>query len=247
LKEKKEHWNAVIYMEWKFDEESLEFSGRKIKPSVRKLLEMMPVLANPKKDTPLASDSPTYYMYRDVAHFGKIRYDVTRILSLDLAGEMNKTLGHVHPRSAKGTPWSEVYEVLSGEAHFLLQKMNQLGVSDAVLLSAKKGECLLIPPGYGHVTINPGKHDLVLGNLVSSDFEADYSEFLRLRGACYYEMHDGKLVKNRNYGGDFELRQMRAVDFSSAFGTYAPFKKGLLAAVKKPEDIEFLKKPEMFY
>jgi len=234
-------------MEWKFDDESLEFSGRKIKPSVRKLLEMMPVLANPKKDTPLASDSPTYYMYRDVAHFGKIRYDVTRILSLDLAGEMNKTLGHVHPHSAKGTPWSEVYEVLSGEAHFLLQKVNQLGVQDAVLLSAKKGECLLIPPGYGHVTINPGKHDLVLGNLVSSDFDADYSQFLRLRGACYYEMHDGKFVRNKNYGGDFELRQLRAVEFSSAFGTYAPFKKGLLAAVKKPEDIEFLKKPEMFY
>jgi len=234
-------------MEWKFDEESLEFSGRKIKPSVRRLVEMVPVLATPKKNTDLATDSPTYYMYRDVAHFGKIRYDVTRILALDLCGEKNKTLGHVHPRSAKGTPWSEVYEVLSGEAHFLLQKVSQLGVQDAVLLSAKKGECLLIPPGYGHVTINAGKRDLVLGNLVSSDFDADYSQFLRMRGACYYEMHDDKLVKNKNYGGDFELRQLRAVDFSSAFGTYAPFKKGLFEAVKKPEDIEFLKKPELFY
>ena len=234
-------------MEWKFDEESLEFSGRKIRPSVRRLLEMSPVLATPKKDTGLDSDSPTYYMYRDVAHFGKIRYDVTRILSLDLAGERNKTLGHVHPRSAKGAPWSEVYEVLSGEAHFLLQKLSQLGVQDAVLLSAKKGECLLIPPGYGHVTINAGKRDLVLGNLVSSEFDADYSQFLRMRGACYYEMHDGKLVRNLNYGGDFELRKLGAVDFSSAFGTYAPFRKGLLEAVKKPEDIEFLRKPEMFY
>ena len=234
-------------MEWKFDDEALEFSGRKIKPSVRKLQEMAPVLATPKNDAGLATDTPTYYMYRDVAHFGKIRYDVTRLLSLDLCGERNKTLGHVHPSSAKGTPWSEVYEVLSGEAHFLLQKLSQLGVQDAVLLSAKKGECLLIPPGYGHVTINAGKHDLVLGNLVSSDFDADYSQFLRMRGACYYEMHDGKLVKNRNYGGDFELRQLRAVDFSSAFGTYTPFKKGLLEAVKKPEDIEFLRKPELFY
>ena len=234
-------------MEWKFDDESLEFSGRKIKPSVRKLVEMAPVLANPKKDSGLSSDSPTYYMYRDVAHFGKIRYDVTRILALDLAGERNKTLGHVHPRSPKGTPWPEVYEVLSGEAHFLLQKVSQLGVEDAVLLSAKKGECLLIPPGYGHVTINAGKRDLVLGNLVSSDFDADYSQFLRLRGGCYYEMSDGKLVKNKNYGGDFEVRKLSAVDFSSAFGTYAPFKKGLLEAVKKPEDIEFLRKPEQFY
>ena len=237
----------VIFMEWKFDNDALEFSGRKIKPSVRKLQEMLPVLATPKKDTGLPSDSPTYYMYRDVAHFGKIRYDVTRILSLDLCGEKNKTLGHVHPRSPKGTSWAEVYEVLSGEAHFLLQKMSQLGVEDAVLLAAKKGECLLIPPGYGHVTINPGKRDLVLGNLVSSEFDADYSQFLRLRGGCYYEMSDGKLVKNGNYGGDFELRKLRAPEFSSAFGSYAPFKKGLLAAVKDPASIEFLKKPEMFY
>ncbi|MFA5930391.1 MAG: glucose-6-phosphate isomerase family protein [Candidatus Micrarchaeia archaeon] len=234
-------------MEWKFDEESLEFSGRRIKPKVRRLNEMLPVLAFPKKEAALESDAPTYYMYRDVAHFGKVRYDVTRILPLDLAGERNKTFGHAHPRSAKGASWPEVYEVLSGEAHFLLQKVTQLGVQDAVLLFAKKGECMLIPPGYGHVTINAGKRDLVLGNLVSSEFDADYSLFLRMRGACYYEMHDGRLVKNRNYGGDFELRQLGAPEFSSAFGTYAPFKKGLLAAVKKPEDIEFLKKPEMFY
>ena len=40
-------------MGWTFDEESLEFSGRKIRPSERKLMEMSPVLATPKKDTGL--------------------------------------------------------------------------------------------------------------------------------------------------------------------------------------------------
>ncbi len=234
-------------MDWKFDDDALEFSGRKIKPSARKLSDMRPVLAHPNAECGLAPDAPTYFMYRDVASFGKIRYDVTRILSLGLCGEKNKTLGHVHPRSPKGTPWPEVYEILSGEAHFLLQKVSQLGVEDAVLLTAKKGECLLIPPGYGHITINAGKRELVLGNLVSSDFGADYSIFLRMRGGCYYEMTDGKLVKNKNYGSGFELRRLRAVEFSSAYGTYAPFKKGLLSAVKNPADIEFLKKPEMFY
>jgi len=234
-------------MGWKFDNDSLEFSGRKIKPSVRRLSDMAPVLANPEKGAGLAPDTPTYYMYREAAAFGKIRYDVTRILPLDLCGERNKTLGHVHPNSPKGTPWPEVYEILSGEAHFLLQKVTQLGVQDAVLLTAKKGECLLIPPGYGHVTINAGKGELLLGNLVSSDFDADYSMFLRLRGGCYYEMASGKLVKNMNYGDGFELRKLGAADFSSSYGAYAPFRKGLLAAVKKPGDIEFLKKPEMFY
>jgi len=234
-------------MEWKFDDGTLEFGGKEVKPSVRTLSDMRPVLAHPGAESKLAPGTPTYFMYREVAKFGKIRYDVTRIPALDLCGELNKTLGHVHPKSPKGAPWPEVYEVLSGEAHFLLQKVSQLGVEDCALLSAKKGECLLIPPSYGHVTINAGKRELVLGNLVSDDFSADYSQFLRLRGGCYYEMAGGKLARNSNYGRDFELRQLRAVDFSSAYGTYAPFRKGLLEAVKKPENIEFLKKPEQFY
>jgi glucose-6-phosphate isomerase len=238
---------AVIPMSWKFDDDALEYSGRRIRPSVRRLSDMRPVLAFPNEETRLGPDAPTYFMYRQVAAFGKIRYDVTRMLSFDLCGERNKTLGHVHPRSPKGTPWPEVYEVLSGEAHFLLQRVSQLGVQDAVLLSAKKGDCLLIPPGYGHITINAGRRELLLGNLVSCDFDADYSIFLRMHGGCYYEMKDGRLVKNRNYGGDFELRQLRAVDFSSAYGAYAPFKKGLFAAMKKPENIAFLSKPETFY
>jgi glucose-6-phosphate isomerase len=234
-------------MEFRLDNGLLEFAGRKVEASVRHLSEMRPVLAHPNAECELEPDAPTYYMYREVASFGRIRYDVTQILPLDLCGERNKTLGHLHPRSPKGAPWPEVYEVLSGEAHFLLQKVNQLGVQDAVLLSAKKGECLLIPPNYGHITINAGKRDLVLGNLVSDDFSADYSQFLRLRGGCFYEMTDGKLVRNKNYGGGFELRKMGAVEFSSAFGAYAPFRKGLLEAVKNPADMEFLKKPEQFY
>ena len=138
--------------------------------------------------------------------------------------------------------------MLSGEAHTLLQKVSQLGVEDAVLLTAKKGDCLIIPPGYGHVTINPGKKELLMANLVCDGFEADYSQFAQRRGACYYEMSGGKLVANKNYGNGYELRRESAVKFSSAFGCFAPFKKkGLLEAAKDRKTIEFLEKPETFY
>jgi oxalate decarboxylase/phosphoglucose isomerase-like protein (cupin superfamily) len=121
-------------------------------------------------------------------------------------------------------------------------------VADAVLLSANKGDRFLVPPGYGHVTINSGKGELVLANLVSDGFEADYSMFANLRGACFYEMDDGRLLRNQNYGSGFEMRQENAVKFSSQFGVYAPFaKKSLLEAAKKYADIEFLAKPETFY
>ncbi len=231
-----------------FEGNTLLFGGRRIPASVRTFSQMRPVLAHPGKECGIAPDEPVYYMYRAAGQFKTLRYDITRITPLDLCGERCKTYGHMHPKSQKGTSWPEAYEVLEGSAHFLLQRVNGLGVDDAVLLSAKKWDCLLIPPGYAHVTINPGKKDLMLANIVSDRFQADYSPFTQRRGACFYETTKGEIVRNRNYGLDFELRKDTAVRFSSAFARYAPFRKGgLLAAAKKWENISFLDRPEEFY
>lgn len=232
----------------KFEGDALFWNGKKIAPSIRKFGDMRPVLAFPEREPPLDPDTPTYFMYRQAEKFGHIRYDVTKIPALAISGEFNKTFGHVHPKSKKGTAWPEAYEVLEGTAHSLLQKVDQLGVSDAVLITAKKGESFLVPPGYGHVTINPGKGDLVMGNLVSELFESDYSMYAQRRGACFYETVKGELVRNRNYGQNFEIRRQTAREFSSPFGCYEPFEKGgLLAAAKSAKNIEFLEKPELFY
>lgn len=227
--------------------DALAFGKKRIAPKIRTVDGMRPVLCSPEKLGDLPSTTPTYFMYREAARFGSIRYDITRILAMDLGGEKNKTYGHVHPESESGAAWPEVYEVLSGAAHFLLQKIAPLGVEDAILLSAKEGERLVIPPGYGHVTINAGKVDLVLANLVSDGFEADYSLFGERQGACYYEKTDGKLVRNANYGGDFALRKMPAMEFSSEYGCFAPFvESSLLEAAKVPKNLLFLEKPELF-
>ncbi len=230
-----------------FEHDTLVFGKKRVEPKIRTAGEMLPVLCSPEKLGDLPATAPTYFMYREAARFGSIRYDITRILAMDLGGERNKTYGHVHPDSESGVSWPEVYEVLSGSAHFMMQKMVRSGVEDAVLLSAKAGERLLIPPGYGHVTINAGKAELILANLVSDNFEADYSLLGERQGACYYEKSDGKLVRNGNYGGDFELRKMPAMKFSSEYGCFAPFEKStLLEAAKEPKNLLFLEKPELF-
>ena len=233
----------------RFEGDALVWGTRRIKPSVRKFGDMVPVLMHPNTDTELDPETPTYFMYRGPEQFGHVRYDVTRIPPIGLCGEFNKTFGHMHPMSKKGAYWPEMYEVLEGSAHFVLQKVDQLGVSDAVLLMAKKGECFMVPPGYGHVTINPGKPDLVMGNLVSDLFDSDYSMFPARQGACIYETSDSKVVRNKNYGSTFEIRQLRAAEFSRAYGCYAPFDGSDLLSVakKKPEALEFLVKPETFY
>jgi len=231
----------------KFEGNALLFGSTRMEPKARTVAEMLPVLCCPEKVKADGWKERTYFMYREAARMGTIRYDITRIREYALGCERNKTFGHVHPESKSGAAWPEVYEVLSGEAHFLLQKITANEVEDALLLKAKKGECLLLPPGYGHVTINAGRGELLLANLVSDGFEADYSVFAQRRGGCYYEKLDGSLEMNENYGSGFELRKMSATEFSSQYGCFAPFRKGdIFQAAKKPENLEFLEKPELF-
>ncbi len=231
-----------------FDNGTLIYEGKLFAPSIRTFSQMKPVLAQKEKCGKLSPGTPLYYMYRTVHKFGTIRYDITRIPSFDLCGEFNKTYGHSHPPSPSGGHYPEAYEVLEGAAHFLIQRADAGGkVSEALLLSAKKGDCFLVPPGFGHVTINPTKKELVLANLVSESFQSDYSLYEKKRGACFYEMKGGEIVKNKNYPEKIVLRKEDAVEYCSQFSCFSPFKgKSLLWAARAASQLEFLEKPEKF-
>ena len=171
-------------------------------PGIRTIREMRPVLADP---TCAASD-PLYYMYRDLARSEadrrwlcnhRLRYDITVIPPRDLCGEHVKTKGHYHPDNPVGTGYPELYEVLEGTAQFLLQSRQ---LDDVILVLASTGACVIIPPGYGHIAINPSPDTtLVLANLVSTAFESEYGEYETLHGAAYYVMSDGRIIKNPHY------------------------------------------------
>jgi len=83
-------------------------------------------------------------MYRDLAltpsdrqwlRSNHLRYDITAIISRDICGERVKTKGHYHPGLPSGTGYPEMYEVLMGHAHYLLQKRN---LSDVLLVDAQE-------------------------------------------------------------------------------------------------------------
>src|SRR5258708_74520 len=97
---------------------------------VRKFTDMQPVLMTPDIQPPL---EVLYNVYRHLARpedvelveKNRLSYDITILPPVMLGKEFNKTLGHYHaniPGSAIAHP--EVYEVLSGTALFLLQKMD---------------------------------------------------------------------------------------------------------------------------
>ena len=184
---------------------------------IRKLNNMRGVLA----DKDFAKNSPDmdlYFMYREIKKIGELRYDETVLVPKMLGSEFNKTKGHYHIGA-----YPEIYMVLEGTAIYLLQKRNDVGeVEDVYAVEVKKGECAIMPPFYGHITINPSEtEELKMANWISDNCKSDYSLYEKLQGGCYYYTKQG-WTKNENYKNIPELR----------------FEKALTAV---PQDLEFLK------
>lgn len=228
-------------------EKILNFFGMKIAPEVRTLYEMKEVIYDGewlKK----AKNFDVYYMYRNLAKNEddrkkllkeKLRYDITIIPGRMLGCEYVKTLGHYHPLAEKKISYPEIYEVLEGKAHYLLQKLSKEKVEDVVLIEAKKGDVVLIPPNYGHVTINPSNRNLEMANLVSTEFNSIYEPIKNKRGAAYFELKSG-WVKNENYGKLPDIRKCKPLSkkiFNS--NIYEEF-------MKNPKKFEFLRKPWLY-
>ena len=165
----------------------MEFDLTKLTPDVRKLSDMKNVIYD-KKWLKTADNVELYYMYRGLEEMDGLRYDITVIPAKMLSAEFIKTKGHYHMGN-----WQEVYTVLEGTAIYLMQKKNnKKEIEDVYFVKAEKGESIIIPSGYGHVTINPSEtQELKIGNWISEDCESDYSDFERLQGACYYYAKKG--------------------------------------------------------
>lgn len=169
-------------------------------------------------------DKPLYYMYRGVYRQGDqeifaqrgIRYDLTVILPGKIGQEYHKTVGHFHPNKPNNSEsYAEYYEVLAGEALYILQKNSRSGeVEEIMAIEAKKGDKVFIPPNYGHVTINPGDTPLVMANLIDDSFKSLYEPIEAKKGVAYYfvetETGRGDFVKNPNYHNSVGLKIMAA-------------------------------------
>ncbi|MFP4232774.1 MAG: glucose-6-phosphate isomerase family protein [Candidatus Aenigmatarchaeota archaeon] len=219
----------------------LKFRGESIKPDVRMLYDMEEVVYD-KQWLEGADNVPLYFMYRDICNSEDekkinerdLRYDITVIPPQMLGEEYVKTKGHFHPK-AKTLTYPELYEVLEGEAHYFLQ-IGKKKVERTVLIRAKKGDKVIIPPGYGHVTINPSSEELKMANWVCRNFDSIYQPILEKNGAAWFELESG-FVRNDNYRKVPELEVFEASEND-------PFERGIYELIKEPGKLDFLISPE---
>lgn len=214
------------------------------KPDIRSTEDMRSVLYNAAD---AEEDRPLYFMYRAlfkneddagwlISH--KIRYDITEIPPGEIGGEYVKTKGHYHPDAPDGFGYPELYQVLSGSAHYLLQKKD---LSEFILVCALAGDFVLIPPGYGHVTINPTDDTLIMANLVSDNFSSEYQFYEDMHGAAWYETEEG-WIKNPAYDNVLELK---VLERPKEYPEYGIIRGRNIYGLIGTDYLEFLNKPSL--
>jgi glucose-6-phosphate isomerase len=168
--------------------------------SVRKAEEIRDYL----KDRRAAIDlTEVYLVYRGVClkedqslfKRNHLRYDITVILPGFLGKEFTKTVGHHHPtkkfeiRNSKfEISYPEIYEVLYGTAYFFFQRINEKSddAPENYLIMAGAGEKVIVPPGFGHITINPTSEPLLVADIFADNVESVYEYLKNHHGGAYY-------------------------------------------------------------
>lgn len=186
---------------------------------IRKLHDLKAVWARPiqEENREIYRYTSALYFQEDASLWRKanVAYGIVIFAPGVFSGEFVKSSGQYHPPIQPcnmGPP--EIYTVLFGEGHFLLQKESPPfeKVEDAVLVEVQAGETFVVPPDYGHLQINPSNRPLVFSYAVMDGLIGCYDPFKQRKGAIWYEMADGDepYVFNSNYPDELPLRLLQA-------------------------------------
>lgn len=241
------------------EKNELAVDGLPHRADIRNIRQMLDVLYYQDAARKLAFGTSMYYMFRDVkrkedaALFenSRIRYDITVVPPMKIGNEFNKTYGHYHEMATSKLSFPELYEVLHGEALYLLQKRQSIvsnEVTHVYLVHAKAGQKVIVPPNFGHVTINPNPTEpLVMDNLVESKFRSEYILYKQKKGGAYYVFENEK-IKNSRYQALPKLIEASAHDFNRLVNPQIALKievdKNYSLFLKEPKLFDFLKEPE---
>ncbi|RLJ00917.1 MAG: glucose-6-phosphate isomerase [Candidatus Aenigmatarchaeota archaeon] len=214
----------------------------KLEPDIRTLFDIKEVVYD-KQWLKNQKDKDLYFMYRNIfkeedeekIEKSGLRYDVTVIPPGMLGCEFTKTVGHYHEIAVENLSYPEVYQVLKGEAIFLIQKIDfdTNKIIDVCFSRCSIGDVFVIPPNYGHITINHSNQKLVMSNWVASNFKSVYHSIKYMGGACHFFLNEG-WVKNKRYPLVPDLRELQGKKMEDMY-----------SFISIPEKLEFLKNPKI--
>jgi glucose-6-phosphate isomerase, archaeal len=121
---------------------------------------------------------------------GRLKLDVTEVLPAEIVGlrgrsEYPKTSGHYHtPLPWSSIPSPDFYQVLHGSGSVYLQSRSG-GIIHPRVVDVSTGDVLVIPPEWGHATINTGNESLVFANICVRAPHLDYAGFYDYGGGAY--------------------------------------------------------------
>jgi len=225
-----------------------------VQPAVLRLKDLMPVLYDAASCRDVSQELPMYETYSDLCGEEErsillkhsLRYEVTIMPPMMLGEEYVKTLGHRHqprmsyPVSKRSYP--EVFEVLEGEARFLIQRYQDEEVVDVSLVAAERGGRVLVPPDCGHVMINASSRQLAVGSLISRYCFPTYRPFIERKGGAYYLLEGDRVVRNDNYSSVPDIRVVNA----GAFPSVNEHSGVLVSLLSSPESFAYLNYPWKF-
>lgn len=229
---------------------------KNIKPDIRILKEMQEVVHDKEWLKSADLEMPLYYMYRGVGESeadkkkiaaAELRYDITVIPAQMLGREFVKTAGHTHSEH-----YPEIYEVLEGEAIYLMQKsviLTETGIQtiqDTYIVKANAGDKVIIPPDYAHITINASNQNLKMANWIAIANKSSYNLIQNKNGGCYFATKGFwgiKWIKNESYKETPKLRKQQPTNFSEIG---LDKKVSMYKLVNNLGRLDFLKNPQNF-
>jgi glucose-6-phosphate isomerase len=191
---------------------------------------------------------------RDIFEKHALRYDITLIGSGSVNNERYKTSGHYHGYiGGRASVYPEVYEVISGTAVYILQKVPNFDkneepiIEELIAVTVEEGQAVIIPAFYGHCSCNAGSGPLIFSNIAAVACPVLYDPIKSRHGlACYLVSGENSLVyaRNPNYKTPPPLRRMTPLENASLgieFGrpVYGSF-------VRDPGKFDFMLNPDKY-
>lgn len=172
--------------------------------------------------------------------------DMTVINPGKVGNEYIKTVGHYHQlKPGTKIAYPEVYEPLTKNVEYLLQsEPDKAGKVDVLWVVTEPGDKVIMPPGYGHASMNVGSKPILEVDLQKRDNPegSDYTMFKGRVGGAFYRTEDG-LVKNTKYEVS-SLRIVRPLE-KPAWGLTKD-KTLYHSFVEAPQKFDYLINPEKY-